>query len=117
MLFCVENITTYNYEDPLRKRENVISFDIGTLAYSAQELKDGDNPVKTNNLDYAKPGQLHADLNELRKREIKAELKERMVDSLPRSRSRKKVKQHSRDNQHPLEELRQKRKKMVTVMY
>ena len=88
MLFCVQNITTYNYEDPLRKRENIISYDIGTLANSLDIISG--SQAKTDNLDYAKPGQLHADSKELRKRERKAEAKDN-VDSLPRARSRKTV--------------------------
>ena len=113
MLFCVENITTYNYEDPLRKRDNIISYDIGTLAY----VKDAPEGVKPNNLDYEKPGSLHDDFKELRKREAKAEAKQRMLDSMVRASSRKVAKSTQKSGESPLEELRNKRKRMVTLMY
>lgn len=116
MLFCVENITTYNYEDPLRKRENLISIDIGTLANSSLLPEDG-RGAQTNNLDYMNTGGLHADFKELRKRELKAEAKENAIEYLPRARSRKTVKHLRKDDLSPLEELRRKRKKMVTLMY
>ena len=104
MLFCVQNITTFNYSDPLTKRENIISFEVGTLAH-AGDIPANEDKVRTNNLDYSKPGQLHADFKELRKRESKAAAKERLVESLPRARSRKVVRQRG-DEVSALESLR-----------
>ena len=62
MLYCVENTTTFNYEDPLAKRDKTIVYEMPTII-DANILPEGSSPNgATNNLEYNKFGNMHEDI-------------------------------------------------------
>ena len=139
LIFCVSNIESLNFSDPQDKRSKVISVNVPSYIDAQYAQHYGDNPSYGNlnsyegKLDYRQFGMF---TSEIRKREFKHEDKtharaqtsgvvpsttagEKTADgAIPVKRARgRKTKSKVLEEQNALDELRKKRKKLITVLH
>lgn len=126
LLFCIQNIESLNLSDPIEKKNKTVVTSvpsyIDTHLYGGSNNQE-DPPIIGNRLEYRNFGMF---TSELKKREAKLEEKlakdlkptaeELGLPAIKKSRGRK-TKARMLEELNALDELRKKRKKLITVLH
>lgn len=129
MLYCLQNIDSLNYNDPLTKRSRQIQTSVTGLVDAFQTGGKNPDTSGVNNLEYKNFGAYTA---HQKKRDFKFDEKQaakrgyqvgggaedavKRTGGFPRSRGRKPI-YIKQQEQNALDELRKKRKRLVTVLH
>ena len=126
LIFCVQNIRTLSFSDPMEKKQRMISVSVPSYidahGYGSMDRLD-EATAAVSKLEYRRFGMF---TSEIRKREAKHDEKvaTKLADDLvanglaPVKRARgRKTKSRVLEEQNMLDELRKKRKKLITVLH